>query len=180
MGKLMHGINESLAFVPVSIAVMTVSDTRTPDTDSSGDILAQRVQDAGHNLAARTIVTDDKEKIAAQMKSWIAAPEIDVVISTGGTGLTGRDTTPEAITPLFEKTIEGFSLIFHQVSFQSVGLSTLQSRAIAGLANNTFIFALPGSNGAVKDGWDKVISFQLDSRHKPCNLVELMPRLSEV
>jgi molybdenum cofactor biosynthesis protein B len=179
MGKLMHGINESLAFVPVSIAVMTVSDTRTPDTDSSGDILAQRVQDAGHNLAARTIVTDDKEKIAAQMKSWIAAPEIDVVISTGGTGLTGRDTTPEAITPLFEKTIEGFSVIFHQVSFQSVGLSTLQSRAIAGLANNTFIFALPGSNGAVKDGWDKVISFQLDSRHKPCNLVELMPRLSE-
>jgi len=176
----MHGINESLAFVPVSIAVMTVSDTRTSDTDSSGDILAQRVQDAGHNLAARTIVTDDKEKIAAQMKSWIAAPEIDVVISTGGTGLTGRDTTPEAITPLFEKTIEGFSVIFHQVSFQSVGLSTLQSRAIAGLANNTFIFALPGSNGAVKDGWDKVISFQLDSRHKPCNLVELMPRLSEV
>lgn len=176
----MHGINESLAFVPVSIAVMTVSDTRTPDTDSSGDILAQRVQDAGHNLAARTIVTDDKEKIAAQMKSWIAAPEIDVVISTGGTGLTGRDTTPEAITPLFEKTIEGFSVIFHQVSFQSVGLSTLQSRAIAGLANNTFIFALPGSNGAVKDGWDNVISFQLDSRHKPCNLVELMPRLSEV
>jgi molybdenum cofactor biosynthesis protein B len=164
----------------VSIAVMTVSDTRTPDTDSSGDILAQRVQDAGHNLAARTIVTDDKEKIAAQMKSWIAAPEIDVVISTGGTGLTGRDTTPEAITPLFEKTIEGFSVIFHQVSFQSVGLSTLQSRAIAGLANNTFIFALPGSNGAVKDGWDKVISFQLDSRHQPCNLVELMPRLSEV
>jgi molybdenum cofactor biosynthesis protein B len=157
-----------------------VSDTRTPDTDSSGDILAQRVQDAGHNLAARTIVTDDKEKIAAQMKSWIAAPEIDVVISTGGTGLTGRDTTPEAITPLFEKTIEGFSVIFHQVSFQSVGLSTLQSRAIAGLANNTFIFALPGSNGAVKDGWDKVISFQLDSRHQPCNLVELMPRLSEV
>lgn len=176
----MHGINESLAFVPVSIAVMTVSDTRTPDTDSSGDILAQRVQDAGHNLVARTIVTDDKEKIAAQMKSWIAAPEIDVVISTGGTGLTGRDTTPESITPLFEKTIEGFSVIFHQVSFQSVGLSTLQSRAIAGLANNTFIFALPGSNGAVKDGWDKVISFQLDSRHKPCNLVELMPRLSEV
>ena len=176
----MHGINESLAFVPVSIAVMTVSDTRTAQTDTSGDILAQRVQDAGHTRAARAIVTDDKEKIAAQVKSWIAAPEIDVVISTGGTGLTGRDTTPEAITPLFEKTIEGFSVIFHQVSFQSVGLSTLQSRAIAGLANNTFIFALPGSNGAVKDGWDKVISFQLDSRHKPCNLVELMPRLSEV
>jgi molybdenum cofactor biosynthesis protein B len=180
MGKLMHGINESLAFVPVRIAVMTVSDTRAADTDTSGDILAQRAQDAGHTLAARAIVTDDKEKIAAQVQSWIDAPDIDVVISTGGTGLTGRDTTPEAITPLFEKTIEGFSVIFHQVSFQSVGLSTLQSRAIAGLANNTFIFALPGSNGAVKDGWDKVISFQLDSRHKPCNLVELMPRLSEV
>jgi len=176
----MHGINESLAFVPVRIAVMTVSDTRTADTDTSGDILAQRAQDAGHTLAARAIVTDDKEKIAAQVQSWIDAPDIDVVISTGGTGLTGRDTTPEAITPLFEKTIEGFSVIFHQVSFQSVGLSTLQSRAIAGLANNTFIFTLPGSNGAVKDGWDKVISFQLDSRHKPCNLVELMPRLSEV
>jgi molybdenum cofactor biosynthesis protein B len=180
MGKLMHGINESLAFVPVRIAVMTVSDTRTAGTDTSGDILAQRAQDAGHTLAARAIVTDDKEKIAAQVQSWIDAPDIDVVISTGGTGLTGRDTTPEAITPLFEKTIEGFSVIFHQVSFQSVGLSTLQSRAIAGLANNTFIFTLPGSNGAVKDGWDKVISFQLDSRHKPCNLVELMPRLSEV
>jgi molybdenum cofactor biosynthesis protein B len=164
----------------VRIAVMTVSDTRTADTDTSGDILAQRAQDAGHTLAARAVVTDDKEKIAAQVQSWIDAPDIDVVISTGGTGLTGRDTTPEAITPLFEKTIEGFSVIFHQVSFQSVGLSTLQSRAIAGLANNTFIFALPGSNGAVKDGWDKVISFQLDSRHKPCNLVELMPRLSEV
>ena len=176
----MHGINESLAFVPVRIAVMTVSDTRAADTDTSGDILAQRAQDAGHTLAARAIVTDDKEKIAAQVQSWIDAPDIDVVISTGGTGLTGRDTTPEAITPLFEKTIEGFSVIFHQVSFQSVGLSTLQSRAIAGLANNTFIFTLPGSNGAVKDGWDKVISFQLDSRHKPCNLVELMPRLSEV
>jgi len=176
----MHGINESLAFVPVRIAVMTVSDTRTADTETSGDILAQRAQDAGHTLAARAIVTDDKEKIAAQVQSWIDAPDIDVVISTGGTGLTGRDTTPEAITPLFEKTIEGFSVIFHQVSFQSVGLSTLQSRAIAGLANNTFIFTLPGSNGAVKDGWDKVISFQLDSRHKPCNLVELMPRLSEV
>jgi molybdopterin adenylyltransferase len=179
MGQLMHGINDSLDFVPVNIAVMTVSDTRTPDTDTSGDILVQRVQAAGHALAARAIVTDDKEKIAAQAQAWIDAPEIDVVISTGGTGLTGRDTTPEAITPLFEKTIEGFSVIFHQVSFQSVGLSTLQSRALAGLAKNTFIFALPGSNGAVKDGWDKVISFQLDSRHKPCNLVELMPRLSE-
>jgi molybdenum cofactor biosynthesis protein B len=175
----MHGINQNLTFTPVNIAVMTVSDTRTPETDTSGDILAERLTTAGHQLAARCIVSDDKEKIAAQVQNWIDDSQIDVVISTGGTGLTGRDTTPEAITPLFEKTIEGFSVIFHQVSFQSVGLSTLQSRAVAGLANNTFIFALPGSNGAVKDGWDKVINFQLDSRHKPCNLVELMPRLDE-
>ncbi|MBT5157115.1 MAG: molybdenum cofactor biosynthesis protein B [Rhodobiaceae bacterium] len=175
----MHGINQELTFTPVNIAVMTVSDTRTLDTDTSGHLLAERVTEAGHHLAARCIVTDDKEKIAAQVQTWIDDKEIDVVISTGGTGLTGRDTTPEAITPLFEKTIEGFSVIFHQVSFQSVGLSTLQSRAVAGLAKNTFIFALPGSNGAVKDGWDKVISLQLDSRHKPCNLVELMPRLDE-
>lgn len=174
-----HGINESLTFVPVNIAVLTVSDTRTEANDTSGDILAQRAQDAGHNLVDRAIERDDADAIRARVQAWINNPEVNVVISTGGTGLTGRDTTPEAITPLFEKTIEGFSVIFHQVSFQSVGLSTLQSRAVAGLANNTFIFALPGSNGAVKDGWDKVISFQLDSRHKPCNLVELMPRLDE-
>jgi len=174
-----HGINESLTFVPVNIAVLTVSDTRTEANDTSGDILAKRAQDAGHNLVDRAIERDDAAAIRARVQGWIDNPEVDVVISTGGTGLTGRDTTPEAITPLFEKTIEGFSVIFHQVSFQSVGLSTLQSRALAGLAKNTFIFALPGSNGAVKDGWDKVISFQLDSRHKPCNLVELMPRLDE-
>ena len=174
-----HGINESLTFVPVNIAVLTVSDTRTEANDTSGDILAKRAQDAGHNLIDRAIERDDAAAIRARVQGWIDNPEVDVVISTGGTGLTGRDTTPEAITPLFEKTIEGFSVIFHQISFQSVGLSTLQSRAVAGLAKNTFIFALPGSNGAVKDGWDKVISFQLDSRHKPCNLVELMPRLDE-
>ena len=174
-----HGINQSLTFVPVNIAVLTVSDTRSEANDTSGDILAKRAQDAGHNLVDRAIERDDAAAIRARVQGWIDNPEVDVVISTGGTGLTGRDTTPEAITPLFEKTIEGFSVIFHQVSFQSVGLSTLQSRAVAGLAKNTFIFALPGSNGAVKDGWDKVISFQLDSRHKPCNLVELMPRLDE-
>lgn len=174
-----HGINESLKFIAVNIAVLTVSDTRTQANDTSGDILAKRAQDAGHHIADRAIVPDDIAAIQAKVKSWIADPQIDVVISTGGTGLTGRDTTPEAVTPLFEKTIEGFSVIFHQVSFETVGLSTLQSRAVAGLANNTFIFVLPGSNGAVKDGWDKVISFQLDSRHKPCNLVELMPRLDE-
>ncbi|MEL6113490.1 MAG: molybdenum cofactor synthesis domain-containing protein, partial [Pseudomonadota bacterium] len=135
--------------------------------------------DAGHELGDRKIVTDDCTVIQNTVKDWIADSQIDVVITTGGTGLTGRDVTPEALRPLFEKEIDGFSVIFHQVSFQSVGLSTLQSRAMAGLAGGTFIFALPGSNGAVKDGWDKVISFQLDSRHKPCNLVEIMPRLAE-
>lgn len=175
----MHGINESLAFLPVRIAVLIVSDTRTLDTDTSGATLAARIAEAGHELAERTILPDDKYAIRRQVSEWIANPEIDVVITSGGTGLTGRDVTPEAITPLFDKTIEGFSVIFHQVSYESVGLSTLQSRAVAGLAGGTFVFCLPGSNGAVKDGWDKVISYQLDSRHKPCNLVELMPRLME-
>ncbi len=175
----MHGINESLTFVPVRIAVLVVSDTRTLETDTSGATLVQRIAEAGHELAAREILPDDKFAIRRRVSEWIDDPEIDVVITSGGTGLTGRDVTPEAIAPLFEKTIEGFSVIFHQVSFQSVGLSTLQSRALAGLANSTFILCLPGSTGAVKDGWDKVISYQLDSRHKPCNLVELMPRLAE-
>jgi len=141
--------------------------------------LANRVEAAGHILAARDLVRDEVDLIQKTVKAWIDDPKIDVVISTGGTGLTGRDITPEALKPLFDKEIEGFSVIFHQVSFQSVGLSTLQSRATAGVANGTFIFALPGSNGAVKDGWDKVISLQLDSRHGPCNLVEIMPRLLE-
>lgn len=175
----MHGINESLDFHPVRIAVLVMSDTRTLETDTSGLTLARRIEDAGHILADRKIVADDKAAIRAQVSAWIADPEVDVVITSGGTGLTGRDVTPEAVTPLFDKIIDGFSVIFHQVSYQSVGLSTLQSRAIAGLASGTFVFCLPGSNGAVKDGWDKVISHQLDSRHKPCNLVELMPRLME-
>ncbi|MEQ3747129.1 MAG: molybdenum cofactor biosynthesis protein B [Henriciella sp.] len=176
----MHGINDALEFKPVRIAVLVVSDTRTLETDTSGLTLAQRIQDAGHVVVERKIVPDDIPQLRSCVQNWIDDAEVDVVISTGGTGLTGRDVTPEALEPLFEKTIDGFSVIFHQVSFQSVGLSTLQSRAIAGLANGTFIFCLPGSNGAVKDGWDKVISYQLDSRHKPCNLVELMPRLMEV
>lgn len=176
----MHGINSALEFKPVRIAILVVSDSRTLKTDTSGKTLADRIQSAGHEVAARIIVPDDVSQLRQTVKKWIDDPEVDVVISTGGTGLTGRDVTPEAIEPLFEKTIDGFSVIFHQVSFQSVGLSTLQSRAIAGLAKGTFIFCLPGSNGAVKDGWDKVISYQLDSRHKPCNLVELMPRLLEV
>ena len=176
----MHGINEELQFKPVRIAILTVSDSRPLATDTSGDVLVQRLTDAGHKLAARELVADDRGAIRAIVSAWIGDPSVDAVISTGGTGLTGRDVTPEAIKPLFDKEIEGFSVIFHQVSFESVGLSTLQSRAVAGVAQGTFIFALPGSNGAVKDGWDKVIRFQLDSRHKPCNLVELMPRLKEV
>lgn len=175
----MHGINDNLEFKPVNIAVLTVSDTRTLDTDTSGKLLADRIEAAGHRLAAREIVPDDKARIRATVAGWIADEGVDVVISSGGTGLTGRDVTPEAVTPLFDKTIEGFSVIFHQVSFESVGLSTLQSRAVAGVAQGTFVFCLPGSNGAVKDGWDKVIAYQLDSRHKPCNLVEIMPRLTE-
>ncbi len=175
----MHGINESLEFKPVRIAVLVMSDTRTIDNDTSGALLVQRIESAGHILAGRNLLRDDKAAIRAQVSAWIADPEVDVVITSGGTGLTGFDVTPEAIAPLFDKVIDGFSVIFHQVSYQSVGLSTLQSRAIAGLASGTFIFCLPGSNGAVKDGWDKVISHQLDSRHKPCNLVELMPRLME-
>ncbi|MEL7111926.1 MAG: molybdenum cofactor biosynthesis protein B [Pseudomonadota bacterium] len=175
----MAGIDESLTFVPVRIAILVVSDTRTLETDTSGALLADRVRAAGHEVVTREVVRDDPPVIRARVESWIEDPTVDVVISSGGTGLTGRDVTPEAVTPLFEKTIDGFSVIFHQVSFQSVGLSTLQSRAVAGLAKGTFIFCLPGSRGAVKDGWDKVISYQLDSRHKPCNLVELMPRLME-
>jgi len=173
------GIDESLTFKPVRIAILIVSDTRTLDTDTSGDILVKRVENAGHSLASRDIITDDIDFIRQRVKSYIDDPSVDAVITSGGTGLTGRDVTPEAVEPLFEKTIEGFSVIFHQVSFQTVGLSTLQSRALAGIAKRTFIFCLPGSNGAVKDGWDKVISLQLDSRHRPCNLVELLPRLSE-
>ncbi|MCI5045910.1 MAG: molybdenum cofactor biosynthesis protein B [Aquisalinus sp.] len=172
-------MDKNLNFKPVNIAVLTVSDTRTAADDTSGDILVQRIQRAGHKLSDRKIVRDDISIIRETVSKWIDAPDIDVIISTGGTGLTGRDVTPEAIEPLFDKKIEGFSVIFHQVSYESVGVSTLQSRATAGLASGTFIFALPGSNGAVKDGWDKVIAMQLDSRHKPCNMVELLPRLME-
>lgn len=167
------------AFKPVRIALLTVSDSRDESSDTSGAILAARVEEAGHVLAGRTLVADDKEIIAATVQAWIDAPDIDVVISTGGTGLTGRDVTPEALMPLFEKHIEGFAVVWHMVSYQSVGLSTLQSRACAGVANGTFIFCLPGSNGACRDGWDQVIRWQLDSRHAPCNMVELMPRLKE-
>lgn len=176
----MAGIDETRIFKPINIAVLTVSDSRTPETDTSGQLLADRIVSAGHKLGARNIVTDDIEVVRRQVQAWIDDANIDAIISTGGTGLTGRDITVEALRPLFEKEIDGFSVVFHMKSYETVGLSTLQSRACAGLANHTFIFCLPGSNGAVKDGWDKVICDQLDSRHRPCNLVELMPRLGEV
>ncbi|MEO7564427.1 MAG: molybdenum cofactor biosynthesis protein B [Sphingomicrobium sp.] len=175
----MAGAGVSREFVPVRIAVLTVSDTRTLETDTSGRYLAGAIEQAGHVLADRAIVPDGVIEIRQRMERWIADLEIDVVISTGGTGLTGRDVTPEAVQPLFDKVIEGFAVMFHKVSFESVGLSTIQSRACAGVAVGTFIFCLPGSGGAVRDGWEKVISHQLDSRTKPCNLVEIMPRLQE-
>ncbi|MEJ0022201.1 MAG: molybdenum cofactor biosynthesis protein B [Alphaproteobacteria bacterium] len=172
-------INEGAPFRVVRIAVLTVSDTRDEESDTSGKVLADRVVRDGHDLAARAMVKDSVDEIRAQVNAWIADPTIDAVISTGGTGLTGRDVTPEAMRPLFDKEIDGFNVVWHMVSYQSVGLSTLQSRACAGVAKGTFIFCLPGSNGACKDGWDKVIRWQLDSRHSPCNMVELMPRLLE-
>jgi len=173
-------LDETKAFKPIHICVLTVSDSRTAENDTSGDVLAARIEGAGHSLYGRAIVRDDKDAIRTQIKSWIATGKVDAIVTTGGTGITGRDVTPEAIEPLFDKKIDGFSVIFHMVSFQSVGLSTLQSRALAGIIDGVFVFCLPGSNGAVKDGWDKVIRFQLDSRHGPCNMVELMPRLKEV
>jgi molybdenum cofactor biosynthesis protein B len=166
-------------FVPVNIAVLTVSDTRTRETDGSGNYLAGAVEAAGHKLAGRAIVPDDVERIRAAVRAWIDDPDVDAVITTGGTGLTGRDVTPQAVMPLFDKVIEGFAVVFHNVSFRSVGLSTIQSRACAGVANGTFVFCLPGSGGAVRDGWEQVISHQLDARTRPCNLVEIMPRLEE-
>jgi molybdenum cofactor biosynthesis protein B len=175
----MPGIDESIAFAAVNIAVMTVSDTRTFADDKSGDTLAARIEEAGHVLAARAIVKDDQAEIAAQLRSWIADPSVDVVISTGGTGLTGRDVTVEAFKSVFEKEIEGFAVLFHQISFAKIGTSTVQSRACAGVARGTYLFALPGSPGAVKDGWDGILKHQLDIRHKPCNFVEIMPRLEE-
>ena len=171
--------DETVAFIPVRIAVLTVSDTRDVSNDVSGDTLVARLKEAGHELAARTILRDDQNAIAKQLKAWIADPSIDVVISTGGTGLTGRDVTVEAFKSVFEKEIDGFSAIFHRISYEKIGTSTVQSRACAGVANGTYLFALPGSPGAVKDGWDGILKSQLDIRHKPCNFVEIMPRLTE-
>jgi molybdopterin adenylyltransferase len=166
-------------FLPVNIAVLTVSDTRTTADDRSGDVLAERLTAAGHRLAGRAIVPDDATAIRAKVREWISDSGIDVIITTGGTGFTGRDVTPEALEPLFEKRMDGFSWVFHQISFQKIGTSTVQSRATAGVAGGTYIFCLPGSPGACKDGWDSILSLQLDLRHRPCNFVEIMPRLDE-
>ena len=175
----MFGINKDLPFVAINIAVMTVSDTRTEADDKSGDTLSERIADAGHMVSARAIVKDDQETIIAKLREWIAHPEIDAVISTGGTGVTGRDVTPEAFHAVYEKEVAGFGELFRMLSYRKIGTSTIQSRATAGVAGGTYLFALPGSTGAVKDAWDDILLFQLDIRHKPCNFVELIPRLQE-
>ncbi|MCZ4090109.1 molybdenum cofactor biosynthesis protein B [Sinorhizobium psoraleae] len=172
-------IDESRPFIPVGIAVLTVSDTRTRANDKSGDTLEARIREAGHRVEARAIVPDDRQKIYDQVKTWTLDEAIDVVITTGGTGFTGRDVTPEALEPLFEKRMDGFSEVFHRISYEKIGTSTIQSRATAGVANATFVFVLPGSPGACKDAWDGILKQQLDYRHMPCNFVEIMPRLDE-
>ncbi|MEA1677087.1 molybdenum cofactor biosynthesis protein B [Nitrospirillum sp. BR 11163] len=175
----MSRIDETRPFLPVQIAVMTVSDTRDPATDKSGDTLVERLIGAGHVLIARTIVKDDQAAIAGQLRGWIADPAVDVVISTGGTGLTGRDVTPEAFESVYEKRIDGFGEMFRTLSYAKIGTSSLQSRATGGVAGGTYLFALPGSPSACRDGWDLILQYQLDNRFRPCNLVEIMPRLQE-
>lgn len=175
----MSRIDESRPFLPVNIAVLTVSDTRVLENDKSGKTLVDLIESSGHRVAARQIVRDDKDAIAAQLRAWIADPNIDVVISTGGTGVTGRDVTPEAFQSVYEKEITGFGELFRMISYQKVGTSALQSRATGGVAGGTYLFALPGSPSACRDGWEDILRFQLDNRHRPCNLVELMPRLQE-
>ena len=173
----MAGIDESLSFYPLRIAVLTVSDSRTEETDKSGALLAERLTGAGHELAGKTIVTDDVEAIRAQIRAWVDDEGVDVVISTGGTGFAPRDVTPEAVKPLFRREMDGFSILFHQASSGTVGFSTLQSRAFAGQIEETFIFCLPGSTGACRDGWDLVLKYELDSRYRPCSLAGQVPRL---
>jgi molybdenum cofactor biosynthesis protein B len=175
----MPGIDETRQFIALRIAVLTVSDTRSLEDDKSGTTLAERITKAGHALAARAIVTDDVEKIRTQVKAWIADPGVDVIITTGGTGFTGRDVTPEAVEPLFEKRMEGFSTLFLMVSYGKIGTSAIQTRATAGVAGATYIFCVPGSPGACKDAWDDILVHQLDYRYRPCNFVEIMPRLDE-
>ena len=175
----MAGLDPNLPFIPLSIAVLTVSDTRALADDRSGDVLVDRLERAGHRLAHRMVVRDEVPMIQAQVRAWIADAGVDVVITTGGTGFTGRDVTPEAVEPLFEKRMDGFSAVFHRISYDKIGTSTLQSRATAGVAGATYIFCLPGSPGACKDAWDGILAHQLDYRHRPCNFVEIMPRLDE-
>lgn len=172
-------VDPERVFKPINIAVLTVSDTRGPDNDTSGDILVQRIRDAGHSLTDRAIEKDDADVIAARLNAWIDDPNVDAIVSTGGTGLTGRDVTPEAIDRVKERDIPGFGELFRWLSYKTIGTSTVQSRACAAVSRGTYIFALPGSNGAVKDGWDGILAEQLDSRNRPCNFVELMPRLRE-
>src|ERR1700675_4708174 len=175
----MPGLDETKQFVPLKIAVLTISDSRSLKDDKSGAVLVQRIVAAGHYVAERSIVTDDIESIRARVKAWVADPVIDVIITTGGTGFTGRDVTPESIEPLFEKRMDGFSIAFHMLSHAKIGTSTIQSRATAGVAGATFIFCLPGSPGACRDAWDGILAAQLDYRTRPCNFVEIMPRLDE-
>ena len=172
-------LDQNRSFVPVRIAILTVSDTRTLATDTSGATLAERVEKAGHVVVERALDKDDAGVIEMRLRGWIANPLVDVVITTGGTGITGRDVTPEAFDRVLEKRIEGFGELFRMLSYQKIGTSTIQSRAIGGVAGGTYLFALPGSTGAVKDGWDDILVHQLDNRFRPCNLVELMPRLQE-
>ena len=173
------GIDESRAFLRVNIAVLTVSDTRTEADDKSGQVLVDRIEAAGHKVAAREIVADERARITEQVRAWIEDPDVDVVIATGGTGVTGRDVTPEAFEALYEKPIDGFGELFRMLSFRKIGTSTIQSRATAGVTEGTYLFAVPGSPGACKDAWDDILVFQLDNRYMPCNFVELMPRLRE-
>ena len=175
----MSRIDETKDFIPVRIAVLTVSDTRDIADDRSGDTLVKRLEAAGHILTDRMIVRDERDQIADQLREWVANPEVDVVISTGGTGLTGRDVTVEAHRDVYEKEIDAFGTVFTMVSMQKIGTSAIQSRATGGVAGGTYLFALPGSPGACKDAWDEILSFQLDYRHRPCNFVEIMPRLDE-
>lgn len=170
---------EEKPFVPISFAVLTISDTRQLAEDKSGALLAERIEAAGHKLAARAIVKDDVRAIRTKVRGWIRDRKIDAVITTGGTGFTGRDVTPEAVEPLFEKRMDGFSIVFHRVSYEKIKSSTIQSRATAGVANSTYIFCVPGSPGACRDAWDEILVHQFDLRHKPCNFVEIMPRLDE-
>src|SRR3954470_23466426 len=176
---LMSRIDETRPFVPLKIAVLAMSDTRSLAEDNSGSTLVERIEKAGHFVADRQIVRDDVEEIRTWLRAWIADPNVDAIITTGGTGFTGRDVTPEAVEPLFEKRMEGFSIAFHMVSYSKIGSSTIQSRATAGVADTTLIFCLPGSPGACRDAWDEILKYQLDYRYRPCNFVEIMPRLDE-